>query len=106
MQGVVETPAGAAATPLNLGFSVGHQKVELEIDFARKCLKGNTEITIHPHYKELRTICLSFRQGEIKRLTINGKSATTKYADPYENLHLYGAQYHERLVPKIDNLLK
>lgn len=106
MPGVVETPAGATAAPLNFGYSVGHQKVELEIDFARKSLKGNTEITIHPNYKELRTICLNFRQGDIKRLNVNGKPATTKYADPYENLHLYGAQYHERLVPRINNLLR
>lgn len=106
MPGVVEAPAGAAAAPLDLGFSVGHQKVELEIDFARKSLKGSAEITLHPHYRELRTICLNFRQGEIKRLNVNGKAATTKYADPYENLHLYGPQYHERLSSKIDNLLK
>lgn len=105
MPGVVEAST-SAAVPLDLGFSVGHQKVELEIDFARKSLKGSAEITIHPHYKELRTICLNFRQGEIKRLNINGKPATAKHADPYENLNLYGPHYHGRLTPKIDNLLK
>lgn len=105
MPGVVEAPP-SVAVPLDLGFSVGHQKVELEIDFTRKSLKGSSEITIHPHHKELRTICLNFRQGEIKRLHVNGKPATARHADPYENLNLYGSHYHGRLTPKIENLLK
>ncbi|KAJ5114505.1 hypothetical protein NUU61_000264 [Penicillium alfredii] len=106
MPGVVETPLGATASPLGLGFSVGHQKVELDIDFATKSLKGNTAITIHPQSKDLRTIRLNFRQGEIKHVNVNGKAATAKFTDPSESLQLYGAQYHERLTPKIDSLLK
>ncbi|KAH3010648.1 hypothetical protein KXW60_000459 [Aspergillus fumigatus] len=103
MPGVVDTPGG----PLwpGLGFTVAHQKVELEIDFATKSLKGKTEITIHPHYKELRIIRLNFRQGELKRLNVNGKAPTIKYADPYESLQLYGPHYHQRLSTKIDSLL-
>ncbi|KAJ5626144.1 hypothetical protein N7510_002453 [Penicillium lagena] len=106
MPGVVETPLGAAAQPVDLGYSVAHQKVELEIDFANKGLKGKTEITIHPRTKDLKTIRLNFRQGEVKRLNVNGKAATTKYADPCEALQLYGPHYHERLTPKIDALLQ
>ncbi|KAJ5328853.1 hypothetical protein N7452_009243 [Penicillium brevicompactum] len=102
MPGVVDS--GALARP-NLGFSVGHQKVELEIDLATKSLKGNTEITIHPRRKDLSTIWLNFRQGDIKRVSVNGKAATSKYADPYESLQLYGVQYHERLTQQIDGLL-
>ncbi|KAH1722215.1 hypothetical protein KXX25_001799 [Aspergillus fumigatus] len=103
MPGVVDTPGG----PLwpGLGFTVAHQKVELEIDFATKSLKGKTEITIHPHYKELRIIRLNFRQGELKRLNVNGKAPTIKYADTYESLQLYGPHYHQRLSTKIDSLL-
>ncbi|KAJ5766253.1 uncharacterized protein N7511_003869 [Penicillium nucicola] len=106
MPGVVDTPVGAAAPAWDLGFSVGHQKVELDIDLASKSLKGNTEITIHPHRQDLGTIWLNFRQGEIKRLIVNGKQATAKYSDPYESIQLYGPQYHERLVPKLDSLLQ
>lgn len=95
----------ASARP-NLGFSVGHQKVELEIDLATKSLKGTTEITIHPRHRDLTTIWLNFRQGDIKRVSVNGKVATYRYADPYEALHLYGAQYHERLTQHIDGLLQ
>jgi transcription initiation factor TFIID subunit 2 len=104
MPGVVETPA--AAEPLELGYSVGHQKVELDIDFISKSLKGRTEITIHPHYRTLKDIRLSFRQGEIKRVHVNGKVATASYTDPYDSLHLYGAHYYEKLTTHIDqNLL-
>ncbi|KAJ6009930.1 hypothetical protein N7499_004669 [Penicillium canescens] len=106
MPGIVDTPVGAAAPAWDLGFSVGHQKVELDIDLASKSLKGNTEITIHPHRQDLGTIWLNFRQGEIKRLSVNGKQATAKYSDPYESIQLYGPHYHERLVPKLDSLLQ
>ncbi|CAG8091277.1 unnamed protein product [Penicillium salamii] len=103
MPGVVDP--GAMARP-NLGFSVGHQKVELEIDLATKSLKGKTEITIHPRRKDLTTIWLNFRQGDIKRVSVNGKAAVSRYADPYESLQLFGAQYHERLTQHIDGLLQ
>ncbi|OJJ46069.1 hypothetical protein ASPZODRAFT_67245 [Penicilliopsis zonata CBS 506.65] len=104
MPGVVETPAGPAWS--GLGFTVAHQKVELEIDFMSKSLRGKTEITIHPHYRELKVIRLNFRQGELKRLNVNGKAPSIKYADPYESLHLYGPHYHSRLSTKIDGLMK
>ncbi|KAJ5591845.1 uncharacterized protein N7459_002214 [Penicillium hispanicum] len=106
MPGVIETPAGAGASQKDPKFTLGHQKVELDIDFVNKSLKGSTEITIHPSEKRLPEILLNFRQGEIKRLTVNGKTATTKYDDPYENLQLYGTQYHELLIKKTDHLLK
>ncbi|KAJ9319411.1 hypothetical protein DTO271D3_180 [Paecilomyces variotii] len=105
MPGVVETPAAGPAWP-GLGYSVAHQKVELEIDFVNKSLKGKTEITIHPHYKDLRLIRLNFRQGDLKRLNVSGKAPTTKYTDPYDSLNLYGPHYHQRLAAKIDPLLK
>lgn len=106
MPGVVEVPAVPAAPLFRRDFSVGQQKVELEIDFVNKSLKGSTDITLYPSRVDLRTIHLNFRQGEIKRLTVNGKATTLKYVDPYENLHLYGTQYHERLTRKVDGLLK
>ncbi|OJJ63127.1 hypothetical protein ASPSYDRAFT_145141 [Aspergillus sydowii CBS 593.65] len=104
MPGVVDTPAGPSWP--GLGYTVAHQKVELEVDFANRNLKGKTEIIIHPHYKDLRTIRLNFRQGELKRLNVSGKIPTVKYTDPYESLQLYGPHYHQRLSSKIDGLLK
>ncbi|KAJ5719848.1 hypothetical protein N7493_006726 [Penicillium malachiteum] len=105
MPGVVEMTSNAPMPGQD--FTVASQKVELEIDFISKSLRGSTDITIHPQRKDLREIRLNFRQGEIKRLNVNGKAAASwEYADPYENIHLYGAQYHQRLTPKIDSLLK
>ncbi|KAE8392251.1 hypothetical protein BDV23DRAFT_56310 [Aspergillus alliaceus] len=104
MPGVVDAPAPSAWP--GIGFTVAHQKVELELDFANKGLKGKTEITIHPHYKELRVIRLNFRQGEIKRLNVCGKIPSMKYVDPYESLQLYGPHYHGRLTSNIEKLLK
>lgn len=104
MPGIADTSTGPGWP--GLGFTVAHQKVELEIDFATKSVKGKTDITIHPHYKDLKIIRLNFRQGEVKRLTVNGKVPAIKYTDPYESLQLYGPHYHQRLSSKIDNLLK
>ncbi|KAJ5936672.1 hypothetical protein N7466_003122 [Penicillium verhagenii] len=106
MPGVVEMHAGGAPAP-GLEFTVAHQKVELEIDFISKSLRGSTEITIHPQRNDLKDICLNFRQGEIKRISVNGKGVPTwEYADPYDHIQLYGAQYYQRLTPKLDYLLK
>lgn len=104
MPGVVEPLSGPALA--GLGYSVAHQKVELEVDFTTKSLKGKTEITIHPHHKDLKVIRLHFRQGELKRLNVSGKAPTTKYSNPCEFLNLYGVQYHQRLSAKLDPLLK
>lgn len=105
MPGVVDTPAGPAWP--GLGYSIGHQKVELEIDFVNRCLKGKTEITVQPHIKDLKIIGLNFRQGEVKRVTVNGKiPPSVQHADPYDTLQLYGSHYHGRLASKIQDLLK
>ncbi|PLB50679.1 TATA binding protein associated factor [Aspergillus steynii IBT 23096] len=104
MPGVVE--AGASPDWSGLGFTVAHQKVELEIDFANKSLKGKTEITIHPQQKDFRVIRLSFRQGEIKRITVGGKTTPFKHTNSYDTLQLYGPHYHQRLSSRIDTLVK
>lgn len=108
MPGIVETPTATSAAPAwsSRDFTVAHQKLELEVDLATKSLKGKTEITIHPHHREFRVIKLNFRQGQIKRLNINGKAATAlKYTDTHSALNLYGVQYHQRLSDRIESLL-
>ncbi|KAL6239323.1 hypothetical protein BDW75DRAFT_227222 [Aspergillus navahoensis] len=104
MPGVVDTPAGPSWP--GLGYTVAHQKVELELDFASRTLKGKTEIIIHPHYRDLRYIRLNFRQGELKRVNVSGKVPLVKYVDPYESLQLYGPHYHQRLASKIEGIIK
>ncbi|KAM5506995.1 Transcription initiation factor TFIID subunit 2 [Microsporum canis] len=104
MPGLVETQGVPPSS--GLGYSVSHQKVELDIDLASRSLKGKTEITIHPHHKDLKLVHLNFRQGQLKRITVGGKTATSKYVDPYETLQLYGVQYHRKLSSKLDALSK
>lgn len=105
MPGVVETP-GAPAPRGALGYSVAHQKVELDIDFANRSLKGKTEITIHPHQKDLKFVRLNFRQGELKRLTVSGKAPTTKYVDPYDSFRLYSTHQHLKLATAVEPLVR
>ncbi|KAK2741885.1 hypothetical protein FQN57_005444 [Myotisia sp. PD_48] len=106
MPGILETPSAIPPSPPDLGYSLAHQKVELDIDFSTQSLKGKTEITIHPHHKDLRIVRLNFRQGQIKRITVGGKSASSKYVDPYSSLHLYGVKYHGKLSSKLQPLLQ
>ncbi|KAL9098372.1 MAG: hypothetical protein Q9163_005956, partial [Psora crenata] len=81
------------------GFSVSHQKVELDIDLLSRSLRGKTELVINPTSKDLRLIRLNCRQCELKSLTVNGKPVPgVRYEDPYQRATLRWAagvrQYH------------
>ena len=107
MVGLVETPG----LPLpGLGFSVSHQRVELDIDVVSRSLKGKIEITINPHTKELKTVRLNCRQCEVKRLSINGKPASSlRYEDPYARMKLSwqaGVNQHHMLRERVEGQLK
>ncbi|KAI9805425.1 MAG: hypothetical protein M1825_000676 [Sarcosagium campestre] len=82
-----------------LGFSVVHQKLELEIDFTGRTVAGKTEITINPLVKDLRTIRLNCRQATLKRLNIDGKAPTVNYQEPYARFKVHSQatvhQYHQ-----------
>lgn len=94
----------------NPGFSVSHQKVELDIDLLARRLKGKTEITINPHSKELRSVRLNCRQCDIKRITANGKTCPNfVYEEPYSRVTLpweAGVHQHHMLRRKIEAQLK
>ena len=102
MVGLVETPGPPSP---GLGFSVSHQKVELDIDIIKRSLKGKTEITINPHFKDLKTIRLNCRQCVFTRLNINGKGPTSKNDDPYKRSMLNsraGVHQHHLLRQKLE----
>lgn len=102
MVGLVETPGPPSP---GLGFSVSHQKVELDIDILKRSLKGRTEITINPHFKDLKTIRLNCRQCVFTRLNINGKGPTSKNDDPYKRSKLNsraGVHQHHLLRQKLE----
>ena len=97
--------------PADLGFSVSHQKVDLDIDLCSRSLKGRTVILIHPHTRDLRAIRLNSRQAVVRRLTLNGKPCTTlSYKDPYQNAKLKwntaGVHQYNMLQRNLEGQLK
>ena len=89
-------PEPGAESP-GLGFSISHQKVELEIDLLSRSLKGKTEITLIPLSKELKTISLNCRQCELTRVLLNSRPCfAINYDEPYANAKLpYRASVHQ-----------
>ncbi|RAL61012.1 hypothetical protein DID88_010108 [Monilinia fructigena] len=75
--------------PADYGFIVVHQKVELEVDFSTKTLRGKTEIQILPQTKELQTIYIHARQCSIpqKKVLVNGQVASfsIEEVDPFSD---------------------
>ncbi|KAI9836925.1 MAG: hypothetical protein M1838_004949 [Thelocarpon superellum] len=105
MVAITELPPPPAAAPT---FSVSHQKVKLDIDFATRTVKGRTEITILPHTKDLKVIRLNCRQSILTRLNVNSKGAVVKYDEPYGRFHIHSAatahQHHQlrqKLLPQL-----
>ena len=102
---VLDSPGGP--TP---GFSISHQKIELDIDLASRSLKGKTEITLSPLSKDLKTIRLNCRQCELAKLFINGKpSSAIGYEDPYAKTTLpysAGVQQWPQLQRRIGEALE
>ncbi|KAF2498770.1 hypothetical protein BU16DRAFT_505274, partial [Lophium mytilinum] len=97
-------PEVLAARP-DLGFTVLHQVVRLEIDFASRLIKGKTALTIQPTVKDLRTIRLDCRQLKTTSVTVEGRSASSTYSDLYRRLHLYlttGIYQHHFPKSRID----
>lgn len=57
-------------------FKVAHQRVNLDVDLARKLIAGATEITIIPLSSNLRVVRLDAREMKIKNVYINGSKCT------------------------------
>lgn len=101
----------ASPQPADLGFTVSHQKVELDIDLRSRSLTGRTVITINPHLRDLRTIRLNCRQAVVTRLSINGKPCSSiALTDPYKNAKLEwnaaGVQQYDMLQRKLAGQFK
>ncbi len=101
----------ASPQPADLGFSVSHQIVELDIDLHSRSLTGRTKIFINPHSKELRVIRLNCRQAVFTRLLLNGRPCSiVTNTDPYKNSKLEwnaaGVQQYDMLQKKLEGQLK
>lgn len=104
----VTDPVSAHA--VGTGFSVVHQKVELDIDLLARRLKGRTEITVNPHFKELKSVRLNCRQCDIKKVTANNRACPNYvYEEPYGKAALRweaGVYQHHMLRKKVEPQLK
>lgn len=65
-----------AANLLTQALKVAHQRVNLDVDLARKLISGSTEITIIPLSSNLRVVRLDAREMKIKNVYINGSRCT------------------------------
>lgn len=92
---------------LRRGFSISHQNVVLEIDFAG-ALWGYTDILIVPNDKFLRTIHLHCRQCVVHSVTVASHRAEFVQYDPLANLTVSNPQdvhTHPELKRKIYSAL-
>jgi transcription initiation factor TFIID subunit 2 len=106
MVGLIEDGAPALPPPPDLGFTITHQKVFLDLDLRARKLKGKTEITIAPLSTELKTVRLNCRQAQITKLSIGGRPTSgMAHMDPYKSIplpwHATAHQYH-MLQEKVD----
>lgn len=65
-----------AANLQTQAFKVAHQRVNLDVDLARKLIDGFTEITIIPLSSSLRVVRLDAREMKIKNVYVNGSKCT------------------------------
>ena len=102
-----ELPSPQTAEP---GFSVSHQKIELDIDLRNRSLRGRSEITLNPHSRDLKLIRLNCRQCDFKRISVNGKPCSgVTYEDPYKRTTLpwkAGVHQYHMLQQKLDGQLR
>ncbi len=85
----MEEEEAVSSTLSSAEFTVTHQEVELDVDFATQSLSGHTAITIQPLTKELKAIRLNCRQISVKNITVDSLlPQSTQYHDPYEDLSL------------------
>lgn len=100
---------GGTAATSSRDFTVVSQKLELDIDFATRTLKGSTDIIIAPQSKDLKRIRLNGRQCRITWLTVEGKAATLGQQDPYIAARphpSYNVHQHHLLRAKIEPQLR
>lgn len=92
--------------PVAAGFTVAHQRVDLDITFDQR-VHGTTEITIYPDSPDLKEIRLHGRQCEIKKVLVNNiPPSSVRHQDPCRQLTLHtnaGVNQHHLLLEKISN---
>ena len=80
--------AGAGSEESTLEFSVLRQRVDFDVDFVRRSLKGNTEIEVQPLVQGLKHIRLNCRQCKPLAIQAGGITAKWTYTDPYRRIRM------------------
>ncbi|TKA23026.1 hypothetical protein B0A50_07244 [Salinomyces thailandicus] len=109
MPGAAEEVTGDAPANAPAQYSILKQRVDLDIDFPNRSLKGSTEITIQPLVKDLQYIQLHCRQCRPTAIQVGGITAKYDYDDPYRRLRMppsAGVHQHETLKRKIAQSLQ
>lgn len=106
----IEEDEAVSSTVSSAEFTVSHQEVEFDVNFATQSLSGHTAITIQPLTKELKAIRLNCRQISIKNITVDGLlPQSTQFHDPYEDLSLrpsFEVHQHHLIHDKLQSDLK
>lgn len=88
-------------------YSILKQRVDLDVDFASRSLRGSTEITVQPLVKDLKHIRLHCRQCRPTAIQAGGINARYSYEDPYKRLRMSGldntVHQHEMLKSKFES---
>ncbi|KAF2164337.1 hypothetical protein M409DRAFT_67874 [Zasmidium cellare ATCC 36951] len=85
------------------------QRVDLDIDFPARAIKGSTEITVQPLVKDLKYVYLHCRQCRPKFVQAGGITAKWEYDDPYRRAHMSSkstVHQHDMLKSKIATALR
>ena len=101
---VAAAPAEASAE-----YSILKQRVDLDIDFGGRSLKGSTEITVQPLAKSLKQIRLHCRQCRPVAIRVDGISVQWEYKDSYRRARMpveSNAAQHDMLKERIEGSLR
>lgn len=104
-------PEDVAAAPVEASteYSVLKQRVDLDVDFAGRSLKGSTEITVQPLAKSLKQIRLHCRQCRPTAIQVGGITAKWEYDDNYRRSRMPDQstiKQHEMLKDRIEKSLR
>ncbi|KAK8225822.1 hypothetical protein HDK90DRAFT_536840 [Phyllosticta capitalensis] len=111
MPGPFENPSSATATDVSApghGFSVDSVKVDLDIDFLGRSVRGEALVNVQPLSRDLDHIRLNCRQARILRVTVNDKDAIWEHDDPHSHIYLSSkstVHHHAALRRKVEEEL-
>lgn len=108
MPGFVED-VGEVLEAVPAQFSILKQRVDFDVDWANRALKGSTELIVQPLARDLKHINLHCRQCRPTSIEISGIAARWEYDDPYRRCRMTSkstAEQHAMLKSRIEASLR